>query len=178
MTACKLDAMDLTILAILEDEGRLSTRILAARTGLTQRQCQERITALERDGHIGGYTLIRNYPDPSFRPVSACIRIALAPGRNGEDLYRSMETITEISTAELLDNDHSVLIRLQTINKDRLKAIAHFFEAQFAVLSLEVSTTQPLVNHRPAPSSTVQHHRLLPADGAHLRKETCNEPHT
>ncbi|NQD88018.1 Lrp/AsnC family transcriptional regulator [Paenarthrobacter sp. CM16] len=145
------DVLDLLILGILEDEGRVPTTVLAARTGLTERECEERVIGLELHGHIGGYTIIRKFPDPALGPLSACIRIVMAPGRTGDDLYRSMESIAEITTAELLDGDHTVLVRLLVQSRDRLKAITRFFRAQLAVLSLEVSTTQPLFSRRPAP---------------------------
>ena len=74
------DVLDLLILGILEDEGRISTTVLAARAGLTERECEERVIGLELDGHIAGYTIIRNFPDPGLGPLSACIRIVMAPG--------------------------------------------------------------------------------------------------
>ena len=49
----RLDLIDLRILGILKDEGRISTEILAERTGVDQTQCEERIFKLELDGHIG-----------------------------------------------------------------------------------------------------------------------------
>ena len=153
MVAHELDRIDLKILSILEDEGRISSKTLAERTGLLEVQCEDRIFKLELEGHIGSYTIIRNYPDAAARPISALIRIVPDPGRSGYDLQRSMEFIPEIATAELLDKDHTVLMRLQVPNLDRLNEIATFFQTQTAVLSLQVSTTQPLFSHRPAPQT-------------------------
>lgn len=153
MTARELDPMDLKILSILQDEGRLPSATIAVRTGLSEGQCAERIFRLELDGHIGGYTIIRNYPDADTRPISALIRIVQVPGRGGHDLHRSMESIPEITTADLVDNDHTVLLRLQVPDFDRLNKITTFFQVQSAVLTLEVSTTQPLFSHRPTPQT-------------------------
>lgn len=149
--ARKLDLIDLEILRILEDEGRIPTEILAARTGANETQCEDRIFKLELDGHIGGYTIIRNYPDEDARPISAVIRIVHEPGRTSHDLQRSMESIPEITTAETLAKDHTVLIRLRVPDLDRLHKITAFFQMQSAVVSLEVSTTQPLFSRRPTP---------------------------
>ena len=115
----RLDLIDLRILGILKDEGRISTEILAERTGVDQTQCEERIFKLELDGHIGGYTIIRNYPDADTRPLTAVIRIFPAAGRTGHDLQRSMESIPEITTAEAVVKDRSILIRLQVPDLDR-----------------------------------------------------------
>ena len=153
MTARELDAVDLKILSILQDEGRLPSTTIAERTGLTAGQCAERIFRLELDGHIGGYTISRNYPDAATRPLSALIRIVQVPGRSGHDLQRSMESIPEITTAEFVDNDHTVLLRLQVSDLDRLNRITTFFQVQSAVLTLEVSTTHPLFSYRPTPQT-------------------------
>ena len=153
MTARELDPMDLKIISILQDEGRLPSTTLALRTGLSEGQCAERIFTLELDGNIGGYTIIRNYPDAATRPISALIRIVQVPGRTGHDLQRSMESIPEITTAELVDNDHTVLLRLQVPDLDRLDKITTLFKVQSAVLTLDVSTTQPLFCHRPTPQT-------------------------
>ncbi|MGO4585851.1 Lrp/AsnC family transcriptional regulator [Arthrobacter sp. 2RAF6] len=153
MTGRELDAMDQKILSILQDEGRLPSTMIAERTGLTEGQCAERILRLELDGYIGGYTIVRNYPDAATRPLSALIIIVQVPGRSGHDLHRSMESIPEISTAELVDNDHTVILRLQVPDLDRLSSIATFFLVQSSVLALEVSTTQPILSHRPTPQT-------------------------
>ena len=153
MTARELDAVDLKILSILQDEGRLPSTTIAERTGLTEGQCAERIFRLELNGHIGGYTISRKYPDAATRPLSALIRIVQVPGRSGHDLQRSMESIPEITTAEFVDNDHTVLLRLQVSDLDRLNRITTFFQVQSAVLTLEVSTTLPLFSYRPTPQT-------------------------
>lgn len=148
-----LDRTDLLILAFLEDEGRLLTTTLAQRTGISAAECAERIQRLEQAGHIAGYTVVRNYPDPATRPVTALIKIVQHPGRNGHDLLRSMASIPEISSAELLEAEHSIMIRVQAPSHERLEKISSFFKVQSSVLSLEVSTTQRLFNHRPMPRS-------------------------
>jgi len=153
VTGRQLDPMDQKILSILRDEGSLPSTTIAERTGLTEGQSTERIFRLELDGHIGGYTIIRNYPDPAKRPLSALIKIVQVPGRSGHDLLRSLESIPEITTAELVDNDHTVLLRLEVPDLDRLDKITAFFQVQSAVLTLEVSTTQPLFSHRPTPQT-------------------------
>ncbi|MDT0196490.1 Lrp/AsnC family transcriptional regulator [Arthrobacter sp. AB6] len=151
-----LDSTDLKILNVLQDEARLPLKTIAERTGISAAQCEGRIYRLELEGHIGGYTIIRNFPDPATRPIPAVIRIAQEPGRSGHDLQRSMESLPEITTAEHLNADHSILLRVQVPDLDRLNKIISFFRAQSAVLSLEVSTSQPLISHRPA-SQTIGH---------------------
>jgi DNA-binding Lrp family transcriptional regulator len=50
-----LDKIDRQILAILQDEGRITNVDLAERVGLTAPPCLRRVHALEREGLIKGY---------------------------------------------------------------------------------------------------------------------------
>lgn len=119
----------------------------------SQGECADRMIRLQQSGHIGGYTIVRNYPDGAAQPVFAVIRIVQDRQRSGHDLLRSMDSIAEITTADVLDSDHTVLVRVQVRDLDRLDKITAFFRVQSAVLSIETTTTQVLIR-RPAFSTT------------------------
>lgn len=53
-----LDAIDLKILAALQDDGRLSNNELADRVGLSPSPCLRRVRRLERDGFIRAYRAV------------------------------------------------------------------------------------------------------------------------
>lgn len=53
-----LDAIDLKILAALQDDGRLSNNDLADRVGLSPSPCLRRVRRLERDGFIRAYRAV------------------------------------------------------------------------------------------------------------------------
>ena len=53
-----LDAMDRRMLAVLQEEGRISNAALAERLHLSPSPCLRRLRALERDGVIGGYRAV------------------------------------------------------------------------------------------------------------------------
>jgi len=55
MSRVKLDAVDLKILKILQDEGRITNVELAERVGITAPPCLRRVRALEEAGIIHGY---------------------------------------------------------------------------------------------------------------------------
>jgi Lrp/AsnC family transcriptional regulator, regulator of ectoine-degradation genes len=55
MRDAKPDAIDLRILSILQDEGRLTKAALAERVGLSPTPCWERLRRLEKAGYIRGY---------------------------------------------------------------------------------------------------------------------------
>ncbi|PKF49210.1 Lrp/AsnC family transcriptional regulator [Enterovibrio nigricans] len=50
-----LDRIDIEILRILQDNGRLPIVELAKRVNLTTTPCSERVKSLEREGYISGY---------------------------------------------------------------------------------------------------------------------------
>jgi len=50
-----MDSVDKKILAVLQDDGRLSVTELAERVGLSLSPCHRRLRSLERSGAISGY---------------------------------------------------------------------------------------------------------------------------
>lgn len=54
----KLDRFDRRILAVLQEEGRISNQDLAERIGLSASPCLRRVRALEESGVIAGYRAI------------------------------------------------------------------------------------------------------------------------
>ncbi|RMF18282.1 MAG: Lrp/AsnC family transcriptional regulator [Alphaproteobacteria bacterium] len=55
MARPKLDAVDMKILATLQNEGRITNVDLAERVGITAPPCLRRVRALEEAGYIRGY---------------------------------------------------------------------------------------------------------------------------
>ena len=57
MSARRLDAIDLKILAELQRDGRITYQRLSELVGLSPRPCLERVRRLERDGILLNYTV-------------------------------------------------------------------------------------------------------------------------
>lgn len=144
-----LDHIHEAILRELEADSRLTADAIAVRIGASPKECTGRIAELERAGYIGGYTLVRDYPDPALRPVSAVIKVVQHRARTGADLMRSLDYIPEIVTAEVLDDDRSLLLRVQTTEPARIDAIASALRIQTAVVSVDVSRTTIVLANRP-----------------------------
>jgi DNA-binding Lrp family transcriptional regulator len=53
-----MDTIDRKILALLQEDGRLTVTDLAARVGLSLSPCHRRLRELERDGTIRGYRAV------------------------------------------------------------------------------------------------------------------------
>ena len=110
-------------------------------------ECAARITELERACHITGYTLIRSYPDPALRPISAVITVVQDRSRTGADLLRSLDFIPEIVTVEMSNKDRSLLLRVQTTKPGRIESIASALRIQSAVESVDVTPTTLVLSH-------------------------------
>lgn len=136
-----LDHIDDAILRELEADSRLTADAVAVRVGASPEECANRVAELERTGHIGGYTLVRDYPNPALRPVSAVMRVVQDHSRTGADLMRSLDYIPEIVTAEIFQDDRSLLLRVQVKEPARIEAIASALRIQSAVVSVDVSRT-------------------------------------
>jgi Lrp/AsnC family leucine-responsive transcriptional regulator len=55
-----LDAIDHRIIAVLQDDGRLSNVELAERVGLSPSPCLRRVKRLEREGYVEAYRAVLN----------------------------------------------------------------------------------------------------------------------
>ena len=140
--------VDQAILRDLEADSRLSANALAIRVGVSPGECAARIAKLETAGHIRGYTLVRGYPDPTLRPISAVIRVVQDGSRTGADLLRSLDFIPEIVTVEISDVDRSLLLRLETREPARTESIASALRIQTGVETVDVTPTTLVLSNR------------------------------
>lgn len=78
----RLDQIDLRILTVLQEDGKLTNQALSERIGLSPRPCLERVRRLERDGVIRRYQAILD-----LRRFQSCITVLtqIAMERHGRD---------------------------------------------------------------------------------------------
>ena len=86
-----LDAIDRKILALLQDDGRISLADLAARVGLSPSPCLRRMRNLEKAGVIARYVAVLDQQAVGL-PVSVFISIKLSSQKQ-EALDRFAKTI-------------------------------------------------------------------------------------
>lgn len=81
MADIELDAIDLILLAELQNDARATQRELAAAAGIAPSTCAVRLRRLERGGIIGGY---RPLVDPAAvgMPVQAFLSVRVRPHRH------------------------------------------------------------------------------------------------
>lgn len=117
----KLDRIDVQILDILQNEGRISMSELAGRVNLSTTPCSERVKRLERDGVIMGYHARVN-PAHVDRTLLVFLEIKLSAksGDVFDQVAQSLADIPEVLECHLISGEFDYLV------KARLKEMAAY----------------------------------------------------
>lgn len=100
MKARNLDDIDLEILALLQNNGRMTNRSLAEAVGLSPSPCLERVRRLEDAGFISRYMAVIDV-EKLYAPVSIMAQITLGHQSKGqqakvEDHLNKMDAIVAL----------------------------------------------------------------------------------
>jgi DNA-binding Lrp family transcriptional regulator len=110
-----VDAIDRKILALLQDDGRLTVTELANRVGLSISPCHRRLRELERSGTIRGYRAIVD-PDAVGLKFQALVFVTMR--QEDRDTLLSFEAavarIPNVVQAQRLFGDPDYLLRIVT----------------------------------------------------------------
>lgn len=88
MKQLELDKIDRRILAVLQDDGRLSNQVLAEKVGLSPAACWRRVRNLEQQGVILGYSARL---DPERLGQGLCVLVNLSLQRHTIDSTANIE---------------------------------------------------------------------------------------
>ncbi|WP_457964884.1 Lrp/AsnC family transcriptional regulator [Arthrobacter sp. D1-29] len=121
MESSGLDHIDEAILAELTRNARIPHAELAQRVMLSRNAVRQRITRMERRGHIEGYTIIAG--SPGQRMVSAMLLVYRKDRMRGSDVLAALRTIPEVVLCDVLSGDFDLLVRLEARSLERIQAI-------------------------------------------------------
>ncbi|HTR07268.1 MAG TPA: Lrp/AsnC family transcriptional regulator [Paraburkholderia sp.] len=129
MASIELDAIDRRILAILQENGRLSNQEIAERVNLSPSPCLRRIRRLEESGVIRGYVALLDAQKLGL-DLLAYVNVRLekrgptAAGRDGvthaERFRAAVQTWPEVVACHAMTGDMDFLLRVQ------VEDMAHF----------------------------------------------------
>jgi Lrp/AsnC family leucine-responsive transcriptional regulator len=107
-----LDKIDLHILAILQEDGRIVMKDLAEQVGLSLTPCIERVKRMERDGVIAGYHA-RVTPQALGLQILVFVEITLhqKSEKAFERFRRAMLALPEVMECHLVSGDFDYLIK-------------------------------------------------------------------
>ncbi|GAA2585351.1 Lrp/AsnC family transcriptional regulator [Actinomadura fulvescens] len=110
-----MDAVDRKILAVLQEEGRLTITELAARVGLSVSPCHRRLRELERSKTITGY---RAFVDPAALGLTFQALVFVTMRQEDRETLLGFEEavarVPEVVQAQRLFGDPDYLLRIVT----------------------------------------------------------------
>jgi Lrp/AsnC family leucine-responsive transcriptional regulator len=138
-----LDALDVRILNILQENARITTLELAEQVGLSPTPCARRVKRLEDDGLIDRYVTLLD-PKKAGLDLSVFISVRLRnqTAETIEKFDRSVRAMPEISECYLIAGVHDYLLHLRVADvealrdflRNRLTAIEGIAEAQSSIV--------------------------------------------
>ncbi|WP_338664357.1 Lrp/AsnC family transcriptional regulator [Pararoseomonas sp. SCSIO 73927] len=110
--AVELDAIDLRLLAALQEDGRLTNQQLGDRAGLSPSQCSRRRTALEAAGIIRGYRA-ELAAEPLGLRLLVFVQVTLAThSRDNAQRFRELVArLEEVQEAYAMTGDADYLLK-------------------------------------------------------------------
>src|SRR5579864_1357569 len=115
-----LDVIDLEILELLSRDARMSQRKLARTLGISPPAVGDRITRLERDGVIRGYTLDIGWQEAGF-PVTVFLTITAVQGHSLAPVIEALRELPEVTDVSLVTGGIDILARLVVRDHNHLR---------------------------------------------------------
>ncbi|HMA48346.1 MAG TPA: Lrp/AsnC family transcriptional regulator [Magnetospirillaceae bacterium] len=118
----ELDAIDIRILDILQENARITTLELAEQVGLSPTPCARRVKRLEDDGLIERYVTLLNAKKAGMDlSVFISVRLRNQTGETIGRFERSVRSMPEITECYLMSGVHDYLLHLRVADVDALR---------------------------------------------------------
>ncbi|MFM7028740.1 MAG: Lrp/AsnC family transcriptional regulator [Chakrabartia sp.] len=120
----ELDGFDRKIIALLQDEGRLSVTELARRVGLSKTPCQVRLRRLIDTGVIAGFAAIVNSAKLGLDHV-AFAEVKLSDTREPalEAFNAAVRRIPEVEACHMIAGNYDYLLKVRTPDIRRYRMV-------------------------------------------------------
>jgi Lrp/AsnC family leucine-responsive transcriptional regulator len=120
----KLDEIDVQILGLLQEDGRISNADLAQRVGLAPPTVLRRVKILEEHGYIRGYTALIN-PLKLGLTVTAFTFVETAAGSDLSAVGRFLSTLPGVQEVHNLIGEWCFLIKMRTESPQTLEDLIY-----------------------------------------------------
>jgi Lrp/AsnC family leucine-responsive transcriptional regulator len=150
-----LDFVNLKLLELLEEDGRMGIAELGRRVGMSAPAVAERVQRLERAGIIAGYRAEIDPRAVGF-PVAAVVRIRPAPGQLQRIPKIARET-PEVAECYRITGDDCYLVRLHLRSIDELEGLLDRF-TPYGQTTTSIIHSAPVPRRGPPlePTATVE----------------------
>lgn len=155
-----IDAIDLRILAALQDDGRLSNVELAEVVGLSPSPCLRRVKALEGKGYIEGYRALLGRERVRLgATVFLGIRIEGHANRQAETFEKAILAMPEVVACHMVSGEADYLLEVVVPDLERYQRfllekllelpMVREVRSNIAIRSLKASAALPLAHLAP-----------------------------
>jgi DNA-binding Lrp family transcriptional regulator len=103
------DAIDRRLLALLQANARESTTTLGRKLGIARTTVQERISRLQKNGTISGYTIVL-HRDPHQNYAEVIILLSV-PHRRQRAVIEQLRDLPEIKLCQTVNGDYDLMCR-------------------------------------------------------------------
>lgn len=138
-----VDRVDLQLLELLQENGRISQHDLAKSVGLSAPAVSERLRKLEERGLIRGYTAILD-PRRLGCDITAFISVGVSGSRNFSDFLDRVLELREVLECHSVTGQGSHLLKIRTHNTESLEQLLGDIQAwpgvQWTTTSIVLST--------------------------------------
>ncbi|XQW85575.1 winged helix-turn-helix transcriptional regulator [Thalassotalea piscium] len=123
-TTRALDRIDLSILDVLQKNGRISNAHLAEKVNLSASPCLERVRRLEKEGFIESYGALLNATKLKFG-MSAFIQVTLDRNNGGmfNEFREQVVKIKEVAECHMVAGGFDYLLQLRFENIDAYRVL-------------------------------------------------------
>lgn len=139
----ELDALDLQLLTLLEEDGRMALSALARRVRRSRSAIQERVQRLERSGHIAGYTIRRG----GAAGVRAYLLVSGSAAAH-ERMVATLKSFPEVRVCDSVSGTVDIVLQLQAPD---IASVERVCKAVGAVPGVERSITLFVMDERLRP---------------------------
>lgn len=136
-----------SLIRLLKQNARLSCRELAAMTGSSEAEVEERIKTLEHEGVIKGYSAIVNDEAADKNTVTAFIEVKVTPKADCgfDDIARTIMMYDEVESLTLMSGAFDLAV---TISGTNYKEVALFVAQRLSTIDGVISTATHFVLKR------------------------------
>jgi DNA-binding Lrp family transcriptional regulator len=120
----EIDSFDRKILALLQEDGRLTNNELAERVHLSASQCSRRRQRLEEEGFIRGYRAVLDRDRLGFSLVNmVSVTLATHNRDNARRFAELLARLPEVQEAHALTGEMDYILKVVTLD---LKSLSEF----------------------------------------------------
>ena len=142
-----MDKQHETIHKILKQDSRFTAAQIAAASGMTEAEVQGRITAMENEGVISGYTVLTDIEKADEDAVVALIEVNVTPMMSAgfDSIARSICRNEEVKDLYLMSGSYDLALIVEGRN---LREVARFVSEKLSVLKDVTSTSTHFIRKK------------------------------